>query len=135
METWVAWDLHYPCNSLQHNYKEGNQGVLKMKHRGLLLFVFVFALLLAGCTASTTPGADYSTFAKCLTENNAMMYGAFWCPHCQAQEEMFGSSWDNINYIECSLPDKSGQTKVCKDAGIKAYPTWEFADGKRMEGK
>ena len=100
----------------------------------MLWLAFVFAFLLAGCTASTT-GVDYSAFAKCLTENNVKMYGAFWCPHCQAQKDMFGNGWENINYVECSLPDRSGQTQICEDAGIKAYPTWEFADGKKIEGE
>ncbi|MBI2135057.1 hypothetical protein HYU09_03635 [Candidatus Woesearchaeota archaeon] len=99
-----------------------------------LWVMLVLAVILSGCTNSAA-GADYTAFAKCLTENNAKMYGAFWCPHCQNQKEMFGSSWENVNYIECSLPDKSGQTKVCKDAGIKAYHTWEFADGRRIEGE
>ena len=107
-----------------------------MKYNRILLWlVFVFAFLLSGCTASIVPGGDYSAFAKCLTDNNIKMYGAFWCPHCQAQEDMFGDSWKDINYIECSLPDISGQTKICEDAGIKAYPTWEFGNGKRIEGE
>ena len=48
---------------------------------------------------------------------------------------MFGSSFEHVNYIECSLPDRSDQTEICKEAGIKVYPTWEFADGKRIEGQ
>jgi glutaredoxin len=63
------------------------------------------------------------------------MYGAFWCPHCLRQKELFGNSFDKINYVECSLPDKSDQTQVCKDAKIESYPTWEFADGSRATGE
>jgi thiol-disulfide isomerase/thioredoxin len=35
----------------------------------------------------TSPG-KYDEFAKCLTDNGAKFYGAFWCPHCQAQKKM-----------------------------------------------
>ncbi len=62
------------------------------------------------------------------------MYGAYWCQHCNSQKEMFGESWHHINYIECSLPNRAGQTQICADAGVKAYPTWEFNDGSRIEG-
>lgn len=47
---------------------------------------------------------------------------------------MFGEAVDKLPYIECSTPDKQGQTQVCIDAGIKAYPTWEFQDKTRSEG-
>ena len=48
---------------------------------------------------------------------------------------MFGESWQYVDYIECSLPDKSGQLEICKEEGITAYPTWEFQDGERLSGK
>src|SRR5215467_2633829 len=42
-------------------------------------------------------------FAKCLTAKNAKMYGAYWCPHCQDQKEMFGSSFQYAPYVECGI--------------------------------
>ncbi len=63
------------------------------------------------------------------------MYGAFWCPHCQNQKEMFGDSWKYVNSIECSTPDGRGQVEVCQQAGITGYPTWEFQDGSRVAGE
>ena len=63
------------------------------------------------------------------------MYGAFWCPHCLKQKELFGNSFSKVAYIECSLPDKSGQTQICRDAKIESYPTWEFSDGSRLVGE
>lgn len=62
------------------------------------------------------------------------MYGAWWCPHCQAQKKLFGSSFDKITYVECSNPDKS-MNQVCQDAGVTGYPTWKFADGTIMSGE
>lgn len=76
----------------------------------------------------------YDEFAQCLTEKNVTMYGTFWCPHCKDQKKAFGSSFQYINYIECSTPDGNAQLQICKDAKIDGYPTWEFADGTRRSG-
>lgn len=86
-------------------------------------------MMLAACG----PG-KYDNFAQCLTENNTTFYGAYWCPHCAEQKELLGSSMEFINYVECSLPNKAGQTQICKDQNITGYPTWEFADGSRVSG-
>lgn len=84
--------------------------------------------------SNSEPG-QYDDFAKCLTDNSVKMYGAYWCPYCLNQKEMFGKSWKYINYIECSLANKAGQTQECKQDGIKVYPTWEFQGGERIEGE
>ncbi len=80
------------------------------------------------------PGA-YDAMAKCLTEKGVKMYGAYWCPHCQNQEKMFGESWKYVTYTECSLPNRAGETEACSKAGIEGYPTWEFASGERVSGE
>ena len=74
-------------------------------------------------------------FAKCLTAKQAKMYGAFWCPHCEEQKEMFGSSFQYAPYIECGIKGSKGIEPVCTQAGIKRFPTWIFADGTRVEGE
>jgi hypothetical protein len=80
--------------------------------------------------------ARLDAFAKCTASRGAKMYGAFWCPHCQEQKELFGSSFEYVNYIECGVKgDLHAQAAVCKSAGISHYPTWEFADKTRIEGK
>jgi hypothetical protein len=74
-------------------------------------------------------------FAKCLGVKQAKMYGAFWCEHCAAQKEMFGSSFQYAPYIECGIKGSQGIEPVCTQAGIKRFPTWIFADGTRVEGE
>ncbi len=74
-------------------------------------------------------------FAQCLTERGAKMYGAFWCSHCLSQKEMFGKSFEKVDYTECSTPDGIGQKEACQEAKVNGYPTWEFADGTRLEGE
>lgn len=77
----------------------------------------------------------YDAFAKCLSDAGVKMYGAYWCPHCKNQKDAFGSSWKFVDSVECSLPNRAGQTELCSKEGIKGYPTWEFKDGERAEGE
>lgn len=80
-----------------------------------------------------TPG-KLDAFAACLKSSGAVFYGAFWCPHCQAQKAMFGSSASLLPYIECSNPDGQSQNAICDAKGIQEYPTWVFKDGSRLTG-
>jgi len=73
-------------------------------------------------------------FAQCLTARQAKMYGAFWCPHCKDQKEMFGSSFELAPYVECGIQGSRAEQAACVQAGVKNYPTWVFADGARVEG-
>ena len=77
----------------------------------------------------------YDGFARCLSDRGVKMYGAYWCPHCAEQKEKFGASFEFAPYIECGVPgDSSAPTQVCKDAGIKHFPTWQFPPtGERVE--
>lgn len=75
---------------------------------------------------------DY--FAKCLTQKGVKFYGAFWCPHCQAEKRLFGESEKYLNYIECSNADQT-QNETCSKAKIESYPTFEFSNGERVTGE
>lgn len=83
---------------------------------------------------SHRPG-KLDTFAQCITDSGAKFYGAYWCPHCQAQKNAFGKSAKLLPYIECSTPDGKGQLDVCKQAGVTGYPTWIFADATQASGE
>jgi hypothetical protein len=74
-------------------------------------------------------------FAKCLTDRGVKMYGAWWCPHCAEQKELFGDSFRYVPYIECGVAgNRSAEQQVCKDAGIHHFPTWQFPPvGERVE--
>jgi len=73
----------------------------------------------------TKTSSLYTKLAQCITEKKVQLYGAFWCPHCQAQKAAFGEGAQYLPYIECSNPDKS-QNKTCNDAKIESYPTWVY---------
>jgi hypothetical protein len=80
------------------------------------------------------PVSTLDGFAKCLNRSGAKMYGAWWCPHCQDQKELFGYAFQYVNYVECSPAGQRTETDTCKQAGIKNFPTWQFSDGTRSEG-
>jgi len=101
---------------------------------GILILGVIATVLLRNNATPAGPG-KYDAFATCLKDKGAVFYGAFWCPHCQAQKKLFGSSEKLLSYVECSTADGSGQTPVCIDKGIKSYPTWEFADLSRLTGE
>lgn len=95
---------------------------------GVVIIVGILAVFFA------MPG-EHEEFAKCVGSSGAKMYGAYWCTHCEKQKEMFGKSFNNIQYVECSLPNNGGQTELCKNAQIIAYPTWEFGSGEKITGE
>ncbi len=92
---------------------------------GILLFIFDPFGMKKG---------PYDDFAKCLTQKNVKMYGAFWCSHCNNMKKQFGSSLQYVTYIECSNADYS-MKEVCSTANINSYPTWDFGNGQRFEGE
>ena len=75
------------------------------------------------------------SFAQCLSSKGVKMYGAYWCPHCEEQKELFGSSFQYAPYVECGIEGSRAEQPVCVTAGVKNFPTWIFPDGSRVEGK
>lgn len=111
---------------------------MRMKKGVLIFWLILLAIVIAGVGLSfysnNAPGR-LDTFTTCLKDKGVKMYGAFWCPHCQATKAEFGNSAKLLPYIECSTPDGQGQLQVCKDAGIQSYPTWKFPNGTSFSGE
>jgi glutaredoxin len=98
---------------------------------GLLIVAAFAAVIYLGLRKR---GHRLDAFAQCLAVKQVKMYGAYWCPHCAEQKEMFESSFPYVPYVECGVPGSREEAPVCKDAGVKHFPTWQFADGERREG-
>jgi len=75
----------------------------------------------------------YDDFAKCLTSKQAKMYGAYWCPHCADQKEMFGRSFQYVNYVECAIKGSRELTAACRAANVQHFPSWQFGNGPLVE--
>lgn len=100
----------------------------------ILALIGVTMLLLTAC--GDRLGDTYVGFGKCLTEKGAIMYGAYWCPHCANQKKMFGKQgFEWVKYVECDPRGDNPQTQLCLNKKIEGYPTWDFADGTRLEGE
>ena len=94
----------------------------------ILLSVVIIIFAIANGNKNKIPGF-YDTFAQCLTDKGAVMYGAQWCAHCKEQKAVLGDSFRLIKYVEC--PD---DTQLCIDRGIQGYPTWLIGTSTKIEG-
>lgn len=111
-----------------------------MNKRSIILLTVI--VVLAGAAAvywfgfTRTPEnkavlfSKIDSFAKCLTQKGVVMYGAYWCPHCQRQKKLFGDSFQYVNYVECTK-----DVKKCQEKKIEGYPTWIFKNGERIAGE
>lgn len=99
-----------------------------------LLGLFAIAIIAIVAVSNSDQPGDLDGFARCLDTKGFKFYGAYWCPHCIDQKEIFGNSGDELPYVECSLPQRGGQTAECTNAGIVSYPTWVLPSGKKIEG-
>lgn len=98
------------------------------------VIVLISALTLGAC--SDAIGDKYVGFAQCLTDKNTTMYGAYWCPHCTNQKNLFGKKgFEEVNYVECDPRGRDANPQLCAQKKIKGYPTWEFGDGSVQEGE
>jgi Thioredoxin len=118
-----------------------NQGALARarkgstsKHVGIAIFLFILVgvvgvLLYLGGGSAGTANAD--ALAMCMKSKNITMYGAYWCPHCQAVKREFGSSFQYVPYVECTQ-----EADRCNAANVTGYPTFTSADGTHiLEGE
>lgn len=110
------------------------------KETKFIFFIIIIVIIVGGIGVFASRGQiekdlKLDGFAQCIADSGAQFYGTFWCSHCQNQKKMFGASQKLLPYIECSTPDGEGQLPICKDADIKGYPTWVFADGSRLSGE
>lgn len=102
---------------------------------GTVLFAVSGGTSGGSATGAVDLSAPEAKLAQCLKDSGTIFYGAFWCPHCRSQKEMFGAAQKLLPYVECSTLDGNGQLPVCREKGITGYPTWEFPDGSRLSGE
>lgn len=87
-----------------------------------------------GPPIKNTSGPAEIELARYLKQVGAKEYGAYWCPHCHDQKELFGQqAFAELNYVECDPKGRNPQPNLCQAAKIKGYPTWEIK-GQLYEG-
>ena len=83
-------------------------------------------------TSATAPSSErQKALARHLKLKGAVVYGAWWCPHCTHQLKLFGEeAVELLPYVECDKDDAG--RKRCQAAQIRAYPTWELNGERRL---
>jgi uncharacterized membrane protein/glutaredoxin len=75
--------------------------------------------------AVSTPASI--ALAEHLTSTGAVMYSAYWCPHCHDQKELFGKeATAKLKIIECAPDGRDNQAALCASKNIQGFPTWEI---------
>ncbi|MFH1728186.1 MAG: protein disulfide isomerase family protein [Pseudomonadota bacterium] len=91
-----------------------------------IFMILIISLVLTACDKGH---GKYNTFAQCLSEKDAKMYGTDWCSHCKTQKKMFENSFDYVDYTDCDW-----NKDECSKAGIEGYPTW-IINNKKYTGE
>jgi len=86
----------------------------------ILYIVIVILAAVVWMAWPSGPGL-YDEFAACLSGEGVVMYGTEWCSHCKAQKELFGKSFELVNYVDCDF-----NKEACLIAGVEGYPTWKI---------
>ena len=88
------------------------------------------------------------TFGICVADSGTKLYSAWWCPYCFAQLQEFDPAMNRVEMgdtekvratfpflVECADGAKAGRSTPGVCTGIvRAFPTWVFKDGTKMEG-
>ena len=62
-----------------------------------------------------------------LSEENIVMYSAYWCPHCHDQKQLFGKeAVKELKVVECAKDGKDNEYELCQTKGISGFPSWEI---------
>lgn len=82
----------------------------------------------AGPPITTTSQTAEVQLAQHLVDVDAKMYGAWWCPHCHDQKQLFGSQAAKIiPYVECDAQGQNPQVQLCRSIPqVTGFPTWEI---------
>lgn len=101
---------------------------LRQRIAGFLVVGVLCAIALPACqdVAQLMLPSYETQLAEYLTETGAKMYGAYWCPHCARQKQLFGQAAHLIPYIECDPRGANANVDLCQTIGIAAYPTWQI---------
>ena len=93
-----------------------------MKTTNILIVAVIVAVVASAGFLYSMPSAssgEDGSFAQCLTDKGAIMYGTDWCSYCKKQRAMFGESFKDIDYRNCDIVGDE-----CSQAGVRGFPTW-----------
>jgi hypothetical protein len=81
-----------------------------------------------GWLVTSRSGNSEMTLAEHLQKTGAKLYGAWWCPHCYEQKQLFGQAAVQASFkslaIECAEDGVKSQIELCRQQEIQGFPTW-----------
>lgn len=92
--------------------------------------VIVAALIVYQAVKGATVDPAKKALAECMTQKGIVMYGADWCPHCQATEANFGPAFKYVDYVACEHNVGDPLAPVCAEHNVSGFPTWIKPGGK-----
>jgi len=76
---------------------------------------------------TTSSNPETIALAQHLTSTGAVMYTAWWCPHCHDQKQLFGKeATAQLTVIECAPDGRNSQKALCDSKAIQGFPSWEI---------
>lgn len=96
----------------------------------IVVLAALSVVFFSGISASDSNSTALNSFAQCLSQKGAVMYGEYSCSHCQAQKALFGASFKYVNYVECTK-----DVDKCLAASVTSTPTWTYPNGGRYIGE
>ncbi len=107
---------------------------MKIKPTHVIVVAVLIAIAVGYYLVTPKGPGKYDEFAQCLTEKDTVMFGTFWCPHCNNQKALFGSSFKYINYVECDPKGKNANPELCRENNVETVPLW-IINGTRYTGE
>jgi len=87
----------------------------------------------ANTTEENKDPAYLEKLARFMSGKGMVMYGAYWCPHCQDEKKAFGDAFKYVDYVECDPQGPNANPDECTAKGIDGYPTWIY-QGQKFSG-
>mgnify|MGYP006422297567 CR=1 FL=1 len=88
----------------------------------------------SGPAVTTSSGKAEMALARHLQNIDAKMYGAYWCPHCHEQKQLFGQeAMKLVDYVECDSQGANARPQLCEQANIRGFPSWKI-NGQVVQG-
>jgi hypothetical protein len=132
----MSWYKNISMSELRRKRQESKaagEGARATRTGRTILIAVLIAVAVATYWWKRPRVSKLDAFAKCLAARQVKMYGLYWCTHCEEQKEMFGSAFQYVAYIECGAKGSHTEQPNCVQAGVKNFPTWQFAT-ERHEG-
>jgi len=85
----------------------------------LIAIIHILPLIYFNLPTTPPSATNLNSFAKCLADSGIVMYGSYECKFCNRQKDLFGLSFEHVNYVDCGE-----QALKCTERSVDVLPTW-----------